>query len=237
MGPYLPYMKRVSFYIPGLALLLLCMSHFTAAGSVPASEASNASSTEAKTIFLTFDDGPYGTSTEEVLQILKSKGVHATFFVIGKNVLEYPDEARQIVADGSMIGNHSYDHSRKLARLSKRAFARNLNKAEAIIASTTGSSTPLFRPPYGNLSRNMKIVLREEGYTTELWNDDVHDWNKNVSSTTIVRLVLLHAKPQTILLLHDGRDTHVNYPRDNMIQALPAIIDEFKARGYTFGTL
>lgn len=172
-----------------------------------------------------------------MLQILKAKGVHATFFVVGKNVEEYPDEARQILTDGNVIGNHSYDHSDKLARLSKRAFARNLNKAEAIIASTTGTTTRLFRPPYGNLSKNMRVVLRREGFTTEMWNDDVHDWDKNISSTTIVRLVLVHASPDTILLLHDGRDTHVNYPRDNMVQALPAIIDEFKRAGYSFETL
>lgn len=231
-------MKGFLLYIFALVLLLfLYVPHPAIASSAATSQPLNASTTEPKTVYLTFDDGPYGTSTEEVLQILKSKGVHATFFVVGKNVLKYPDEARQIALDGNMIGNHSYDHSNKLARLSKRAFARNLNKAEMIIASTTGSSTPLFRPPYGNLSRNMKIVLQQEGYTTELWNDDVHDWDKNVSSTTIVRLVLVHAKPQTILLLHDGRDTHVNYPRDNMVQALPAIIDEFKQRGYAFGTL
>ena len=230
-------LKAPLFFILALALLFLYMPYSAAAVAAPASTASSTLASEQdKDIFLTFDDGPYGTSTEEVLHILKSKGVHATFFLIGKNVLKYPDEARQIVAEGNVIGNHSYDHSKRLSMLSKRAFARNLNKAEMVIASTTGRATPLFRPPYGNLSKNMRVVLSRERYTTVMWNDDVHDWNKNISSTTIVRLVLVHAKARTILLLHDGRDTHVNYPRDNMVEALPAIIDEFKQRGYTFET-
>lgn len=191
-----------------------------------------------KTIALTFDDGPYGTSTLEILAILQKEHVHATFFLIGKRVEQYPDIAREIVNDGNAVGNHSYDHSMHLTKLASKDFATNLFKAEAAIASTTGIKTKLFRPPYGLLSTTMRSVLKKYNFRIELWNDDPEDWNYPSSTPEkIITVAEKEARPGGIIILHDGRDTHDNYPRDNTLEALPKLIEDLKAQGYTFVTL
>jgi peptidoglycan/xylan/chitin deacetylase (PgdA/CDA1 family) len=190
-----------------------------------------------KTIALTFDDGPYGTSTEQVLSILKTENVHATFFLTGQNVKEFPQEAVEIVAAGNKIGNHTYTHT-DLSKLSTEQSLADIQQAEIEIASTTGVHTMLFRPPYGILPTTLKKALKKKGFKIKMWNDDPRDWDSASStSALIVSRVLNQEKLHTVLILHDGRDTHVNYPRDNMTDALPKIIENFESQGYTFVTL
>ena len=95
----------------------------------------------------------------------------------------------------------------------------------------------MFRPPYGNISAQMYGKLSHDGYTTILWNDATEDWDyKNSPSKFIEKIIIQNAKPNGIILLHDGRDTQVNYPRDNTVGALPYIIEQLKKEGYTFVT-
>ena len=101
--------------------------------------ANNLASTSIKRVALTFDDGPYGTSTQKILDILKSEKVHATFFLVGKNVDKFPDIAREIVANGNLIGNHSYDHSKYLAFMSTSTFEQNLQNGEQAILKQRNS--------------------------------------------------------------------------------------------------
>jgi peptidoglycan/xylan/chitin deacetylase (PgdA/CDA1 family) len=191
-----------------------------------------------KEVALTFDDGPYGTPTTQILDTLESDHVPATFFLIGKNVEEYPELARREVADGDLIGNHSYDHAQNLAVLSAPLFQANLDEAEETIASATGVHATIFRAPYGSVSPTMRAVLARQGYTIATWNVDPEDWNfTDSSSTAVVDRVLAHVQNNSIILLHDGRDTHVGYPRSNTVDALPILIADLKARGYTFVTV
>jgi peptidoglycan/xylan/chitin deacetylase (PgdA/CDA1 family) len=191
-----------------------------------------------KEIALTFDDGPYGTSTQAVLDILEREQVPATFFLIGKNVEEYPSLAHEIVQDGNEVGNHTYDHTKSLTKMSWSQVSEELILTDVAIASSTGVHTRLFRPPYGSITRKLRRELRVDGYTTVLWNADPRDWDAASStSASIIQYVLHHLKTHIILLLHDGRDTKVGYPRDNMINALPTVIQDLKQKGYTFVTV
>ncbi len=191
-----------------------------------------------KVIALTFDDGPYGTPTWQILDILKKEGVHATFFCTGNNILKYPTIARRIVADGNEIGNHTYTHPRYLGSSSPEVLRNELSLADHVIVSTTGIHTKLFRPPYGILSSAMRAELTKEGYTIVLWNIDPVDWDhKHSSSKQIERRILTHMQPVTIVVMHDGRDTHIGYPRDNTIRALPRVIRRLKKEGYSFVTI
>jgi chitin deacetylase len=216
-----------------LSLIIACFALF----ATPAL-AAETTAPSTKEIALTFDDGPYGTSTAEVLNILEKEQVHATFFLIGKNVDEYPALAQREVADGDLIGNHSYDHSMTLASLSPIAFELNLLQAQLSIASTTGVFPKIFRPPYGLLSGTMRRILSKDGFQIDMWTIDTEDWNYQKSpSATIIKDVLTQAKSNSVILFHDGRDTKVGYPRDNLITALPVIIDDLKQDGYTFVTI
>lgn len=213
-----------------LSLVILANAYPATASSAPLPLA-----VPAKEVALTFDDGPYGTSTQQVLDILEQEHVHATFFLVGKNVEKYPALAKEIVADGNMIGNHTYDHPKDLTKMSLSRMRKELSGAEAAIASTTGVHATLFRPPYGNLTKKLRARIQKEGYTIVMWNVDPTDWDYTHSSSTVIEQnVLHHLMPHIILLLHDGRDIHVGYPRDNMVTALPLIIKDLKQHGYTF---
>ena len=191
-----------------------------------------------KEVALTFDDGPYGTSTQEVLDILAREKVHATFFLVGKNVEEYPALARQEVQQGNEVGNHTYDHTTHLTSMSPLELDAELSKTEEAIASSTGAHATLFRPPYGNISKKLRSDLNERGYRVILWNVDPKDWDAaSTTSHMIVDTVMHHLKSRMIILLHDGRDTKVGYSRANMIIALPLVIENLRNLGYTFVTV
>lgn len=191
-----------------------------------------------KQIALTFDDGPYGAPTIEVLNILKKENIHATFFLIGQNVEKYPEIVKTIVAAGNVIANHTYNHPKNLPSVSLKEFNLEISKTENAIFSTTNLKPKLFRAPYGKTSPEMLKELEKEKYTLVKWDIDPTDWDyPNSPASLIEKRILEQAKPNAIILLHDGRDTHIDYPRDNLIKALPKIIEVLKKDGYTFVTI
>jgi peptidoglycan/xylan/chitin deacetylase (PgdA/CDA1 family) len=190
-----------------------------------------------KNIALTFDDGPYGNATQQVIDILKKNNIKATFFIVGKNAEHYPSQVKQEVADGHVIGNHSYDHSHTLSRMPVAQLKNNIDHTEQILMTLTGLQPRLFRAPYGDTSPGMIKELQREGYVIVDWNVDPNDWNQNNTSEVIVQYVVSHARKNSIVLLHDGRDTRPNYSRDNMLNALPQIITKLQQHGYTFVTV
>ena len=197
----------------------------------------------AKQIALTFDDGPYGTSTSQILHILEREHVPATFFLIGKNVEMHPEQVQREIQDGDTIGNHSYSHSRTLPTMSSSTLRGDISHAQQAIIHALGTSTApshiphLFRPPYSSTSPAMIAEIHQEGYVMAGWNIDPVDWDNANSSTTIAMSVISHAKSDGIVILHDGHEIGTDYSRENTIEALPAIIDSLRKQGYTFVTI
>jgi peptidoglycan/xylan/chitin deacetylase (PgdA/CDA1 family) len=137
-----------------------------------------------------------------------------------------------------LIENHSYDHSKVLPDISTTTLEEDIQEAETAIFSDTGLKPKLFRPPYGNISAQMFGRLNHDGYKTVMWNADAADWDHKNSPTSLIETAIIHqAAPNGIIILHDGRDTKINYPRDNMINALTHIIEKLKSDGYTFVTV
>ncbi len=196
-----------------------------------------------KRIAITFDDGPYGTSTARILNVLEKEKVPATFFLIGKNVELHPDQVRREVADGDVIGNHSYSHSRLLPVMASSTLRDDISHAQSVIVQATSlqprlSRVPhLFRPPYSSTSPNMIREITNEGYAFAGWNIDPRDWDNGNSSSTVVANVLEHVKPDGIIIMHDGHEVGTDYSRENTIEALPVIIESLKRQGYQFVTI
>jgi len=186
-------------------------------------------------IALTFDDGP-SSYTAQVLDILARYQVKATFFVIGRNVEQYPDLARRIVAEGHAIGNHTYSHPLWAAMETSRHVERELDRAATAIQAATGIVPTLFRPPHGWRSPWMIRLARSKGYEVVTWSVSPDDWQRPPSQV-IVERVLRQARPGAIILLHDGLETKVGPPVQNTVAALPTIIEELQARGYRFVTI
>jgi peptidoglycan-N-acetylglucosamine deacetylase len=190
-----------------------------------------------KMVALTFDDGPYGKPTEQILDILHNQWVKATFFVTGMNAEKYPEILKREVNEGHLIGNHSFNHSKALFLESSHKIKRNIAKTDSVVFSIVGLHPRFFRPCYGLTSKLMTTTLKKMGYEVILWNDGTRDYDSKEPSQTIVNHILRQIKPNAIILLHDGRDTQINYPRENVVRALPQIIVGIRQAGYTMVTL
>ena len=179
-------------------------------------------------VALTFDDGPHGTLTPKLLDILAREGVHATFFVLGTNVAMYPDIAKRIVAEGHEIANHSWDHP-SLPRVSAERLDKELRSTSDIIEQTTGHKVTIMRPTYGALNdRVQKSLLDDYKLDVILWSVDPRDW-KRPGPSVVARRMVAGAHPGAILLAHDIHP--------GTIAAMPQTIAGLKAKGYTFATV
>jgi peptidoglycan/xylan/chitin deacetylase (PgdA/CDA1 family)/GT2 family glycosyltransferase len=188
-------------------------------------------------IALTFDDGPNEPYTSDVLSILKQYKIKATFFVIGQNARRYPEVCRQIVAEGNVIGNHSYHHQKSLCLRWGKAVTRDIELAHQTIYECTGFEPKLFRPPYGFRTPWLMRTVRHLGYTVVTWDNMTGDWKANKSGEEIVRTITQRVKPGSVIVLHDGRDSRPSYDRSQMLQALPFVIGTLKEKGFDFVTI
>ncbi|PIR76217.1 MAG: hypothetical protein COU32_03020 [Candidatus Magasanikbacteria bacterium CG10_big_fil_rev_8_21_14_0_10_42_10] len=190
-----------------------------------------------KTVALTFDDGPNGTYTEQVLDILEREQIHATFFLIGKNAEAYPDIVKRIASDGDVIGNHSYSHSFFLPFYQEKKAEQELALTNTIITDETGVTPTLFRPPHGWKTPHLLHAARKEGLTVVTWNDMTIDYVAYVKSGKIAKEILEGVKPGSIIVLHDGLNLLSDIDRRQTIDALEVIIKTLKEEGYSFVTL
>lgn len=191
--------------------------------------------TNDKVIALTFDDGPSEPATNQVLQILRDKNVKATFFVVGDNVQRHPDIARQIVADGNLVANHSDNHSYFMAAPPRKVVA-NVDAAQNAIFQATGKRPHFYRPPFGFRTFWGGRAITKEGYFVVTWDDMTFDY-WGLAPDKVVRNIVGRARPGGIIVLHDGNEAKPVAARENVVAALPQIIDQLRAEGYQFVTL
>ncbi|MBD2579447.1 polysaccharide deacetylase family protein [Oscillatoria sp. FACHB-1406] len=186
--------------------------------------------TSDKIIALTFDDGPDGKTTLQVLDILGRYQVKATFFLIGENVKKYPYVTRRIVELGHAIGNHTLTHAYKV--MSPESAAQEIEKTADEIAQFTRNRPLLFRPPLGNMNNGLVEYARNHNYLTVLWSINSEDSVGYPGVNTIAANVINRAHSGGIVLLHDAP-----WYRWKTIATLPTIIERLKAQGYRFVTV
>lgn len=200
------------------------------------------------TLALTLDDGPDPQWTPKVLDILKAKGVKATFFMIGGNAAANPDLVRRVYAEGHEIGNHSFTHP-NMAHVDDQRVQLELTATDRALESILHRQITLFRPPYNADSEPETYgeilpiaVASRLGYTTAGESIDPNDWNltrigpdgkpRRLQPQQIIDDVLAQASAGHAVLLHDaGGD------RSATVAALPQLIDALRARGYQLTTI
>ena len=180
---------------------------------------------------LTFDDGPNGEYTLQILDILEKHKKKALFFFPAMNVERQPDIALSVQTQGHLIGNHTYDHPH-LNTLTKEQVLWQIERSEEIFQSILGIIPKYFRPPYGEYNQIVEDIIREKGYQLILWDMSCHsmDW-KNPPVQAIVDIIIERASDGSIILLHDGRNTRIGEPRHNTISALKEIMPLLGERG------
>ena len=232
--------------IPGFrfgVVVVLLVLEAAALGMVACSSATttkalhlSSACTNSRAVALTFDDGPNPPYSGQILSILKSHNVKATFFAEGRATDAHPEVVRDEVAAGMAMGNHSWSHSDKLPSASPDEFALDTSIAGQAIERAAGYAPALYRSPYGHTSDSMLRGLRKLGYVSVGWDIDSKDWT-DASVDEIVQNVLVAAHPGAIVLMHDGGLGGGDPDRTKTIEALPRLIDGLTRAGYTFATL
>jgi len=184
---------------------------------------------ENKEVALTFDDGP-SSYTGAILDTLKKYHASATFFTLGNQVGEFPLPMQRAVAEGHVVGNHTWDHQ-DLTRLGPKDIRDEMS---AQIDSVTGKRLPapkLFRPPYGAVNDQVVAEARRQGMLTVLWSIDTNDY-KLPAPDVMAAQVIASAQPGAIVLMHDGGGD-----RTTTSAALPTIIKGLRKAGYKMVTV
>jgi peptidoglycan/xylan/chitin deacetylase (PgdA/CDA1 family) len=172
-----------------------------------------------KTIALTFDDGPNGDKTIEIIKTLNDNKAHATFFMIGKKMSSGASTIKSVLESGCEIGSHSYEHtSMKNSELTK--VIESEEKTQEIYYGITGEYLKYTRPPYGAINSNVREAIDTIFIT---WSLDTEDWLHR-DSDYIVNYVMENVKDGDIILMHDSYDSTV--------QAVKELLPKLYAEGY-----
>lgn len=199
-------------------------------------------SQKSKVIYLTFDDGP-SVYTSSLLDTLEQNGVHATFFVVGTNVEQYPDIVKREYASGNSVGIHSWTHDYKYIYASTDNFFADFNKLKDRLTDLLGVAPSICRFPGGtnntvSFHYDPHIMSQVAPQVTAMgiqyfdWNAYDHDSDGRVeSSAEVISHILAEIKnqKQSVVLCHDIKKTTV--------EAMPTLIPQLKQMGYTFAVL
>lgn len=183
-----------------------------------------------KRIALTFDDGPHPTLTPRILEILDRYGIKATFFMVGENVINYPETAREVIKRGHEVGNHTFTHPH-IAGLNEDAIMDEIGKCEDALEELCEYRPHLLRTPQGALTPSLEKCLQDDDYILVLWSLDTRDWEKK-STASVVRAVLDRVQAGDIILMHDFIGHNSKTP-----DALEKIIPQLLSQGYEFVTV
>lgn len=183
--------------------------------SIPAQE---------KKLYLTFDDGPTPGITEWVLDELNKYKAKATFFLVGKNIEQYPEIVQRIKKEGHAAGNHTYNHVNGWQTATSSYIKNSLKCGELL-------DTNLFRPPYGRITQ-MQTRIMNNRYKIIMWDVLSGDFDHSVSKDKVLNNVLKNTESGSIIVFHDSVKAQ---PR--MQYALPRVLEHYSEQGFKFEKL
>jgi peptidoglycan-N-acetylglucosamine deacetylase len=179
-------------------------------------------------VALTFDDGPSARQTPLLLDMLKERGISATFFVVGQRAAAHPWILRRMVMEGHEVANHTWSHP-DLTQLSGSAVRNQIVMTNSSIQAAIGYEPVLVRPPYGATNAELNRWMTEDmGLKVILWSVDSRDWQHR-DPLRVQREITSRTRPGAIILAHDIHATTV--------AAMPATLDQLLSQGYRFVTV
>lgn len=185
--------------------------------------------TKEKNIYLTFDDGPHPAATPFVLDELKKYEAKATFFCIGKNVMEHPDIYRRILDEGHSAGNHTQNHLNGW-KTKDGIYLADVSEASRHIDSV------LFRPPYGRITsfqaKNIPRALKKSQAKIVMWDVLSGDFDHLLAKEQCLENVILNTKRGSIVVFHDSQKAS-----ERMMFCLPKMLECFAGKGYKFNRI
>lgn len=198
-----------------------------------------------RVVALTYDDGPNPPYTDEILDVLRTEHVRATFFVVGRAVSAYPRVVQSEVEDGNAIGNHTWSHGH-LVLYDGANLRRTLERTDAAIYAATKLHTRIMRPPFGGRDWLVLQEVRKLGYTPVMWSVPLaNDWEYPPARVIAAR-VLRYVGDGAIIDLHDGNQGIVCArarvaprvcDRSADVEATRLIVSTLRREGYRFVTI
>jgi len=185
----------------------------------------DAASGEKPTVYLTFDDGPHPKATPFALEQLARYDAAATFFCIGKNVVEHPGIYEDMCRAGHRAGNHTHNHLNGWSAGTEE-YINNVRTAAGVISSD------IFRPPYGRLKHLQAAELRKAGYRIIMWSLLSGDFDCSISSRRCLENVVFNLKPGHIVVFHDSEKAW-----QHMSFALPRVLEYCRQQGWQLKAL
>jgi peptidoglycan-N-acetylglucosamine deacetylase len=231
---HIPLKKSAASMVPGLllALLLLAFLPLPARGADPVVIWGGPATV--KQVAITFDDGPSPRYTPEILAVLQHFQAHATFFVLGRKVEQYPHLVQALLRAGNEVGNHTFDHP----RLTKTAESLRESEVErtAVDLELLGDRTSRWiRPPFSAYDARFRDYVAHTHGRLVLWSIDSGDW-KGLDRDTIVNNVVNRVRPGAIIIFHDS-DEQDKADRRPTVEALKLILPALQAKGYRLVTI
>lgn len=178
--------------------------------------------------YLSFDDGPEPGHTPKLLDTLAKHGVKASFFLVGEKIEQYPEIVQRIVAEGHMIGNHSYSHwSFSNMNLTKQL--DEVYRTDALLRLFDNRPHHRMRPPSGYIGAQLLLHFARRKRNLVYWSYDSLDYQDAPVETLIARLRDDPPAPGDIVLMHDDSD--------KAAEALDVMLPEWLAQGFGFAAL
>ncbi|MBS0429339.1 MAG: polysaccharide deacetylase family protein [Proteobacteria bacterium] len=187
-------------------------------------------------VALTIDDGPEPAVTPAVLDLLDAAGHKATFFCIAERVQSHPALAKEILARGHSIQNHTARHRHDFSFLGPRGYAAEIERAQQMLEAVTGERPRCFRAPAGLRNPFLAPVLHRLGLTLVSWTRRGFDTREGDAARVLARLTRGLAAGD-ILLLHDGHAARTAAGRPVVLEVLPALLARLDAEGLRSVTL
>lgn len=216
------------FYVMTAALVMILVSLLISTArnmsDAVATSSDGVSETGERLVALTFDDGPDREKTTALLDMLKEKGVSATFFMIGAYVEENAEIVKRMDAEGHQIGVHTYSHV-DLGCLTEAEQREEIEKTRQAIWSVVGERELAVRPPFGRINKALEDWIDSPMI---LWDVDTLDWTGKAAEEIIMETVE-SVRDGDIILMHDISE--------NGLEGAEGIIDELQRMGYTFLTI
>ncbi len=177
-------------------------------------------------VALTFDDGPDARSTPQLLEMLREAKISTAFFCVGKRIEANPELAAQIVREGHLLENHSYEHSNLTNFFSGARLKTELERTQAVIKKNSGIAPNFFRPPMGLSNPKIFRAARELGLTVVGWS--VRSFDTILSNPQkIVARITRRLEPGAIILLHDG-----NIPAERLVTTVRLLLANLRELDY-----
>ncbi len=185
---------------------------------------------------LTFDDGPNDPHTLALLEVLARHNVRATFFVLGRFVVQRPEILRELARAGHVIGNHTFNHPNLIFSTQPEVESQIRDCEKAIRDALGEKPSSLFRPPYGGRRPSVLRTVRRLGYIPVMWTASGWDWKAD-SAAAIEHSLTRQVAGGDIILLHDGGHRCLGTDRSRTVLAVDRLITRYRGEGYEFVTV